>query len=405
MYNKYLGVNKLESGIISKKTVIEMLDKITNIVRQANSESHSLFGGELARAFYFSYLFECSNEKKYGDIALESFEKVIAHFNAGKAILYGPYLCNGLTGLLYVILLFIKNGLVKEYTKEELEPLVEHLTEAAVIGIKHDNNDFIHGSFGTLYTIAEFAKFSNNYKYLDKLLNQIEYKYFQSQAQWIPCGQDEDSTNFKINISLSHGQSGLLLALFHAYNVLGFQEKAKNYLCRNMDYIVGLKNDTPYDKTYSYFPSIIDTRDDTKIPSGRLAWCYGDLGQVLLLNHASSFFKKRSYADIANDIGIKTTRRLSHEETLILNTHLCHGSAGVAQIYKVLYENTSISEYKGAYYHWIKETIRMCEDELSNPVNKKQTLNLAEGFLGVGLVLMSFLSPKRLDWSSVMLIN
>ncbi len=387
-----------------KRKALKILNEINDLVLNGNAETQSLFGGELTKTFYFLYLFEYSRKKEHAEIALENFERVLTLFNKGDARLYGPYLCNGLTGLLYVILLFIKKGLIKNYQKEEIEPLIEHLTEAAIIGIENDNNDFIHGSFGTLYAVAEFGKLFNNHKYLRELLCKIENKYYQSQKLWIPCGQDEESTVHKINLSLSHGQYGLLLTLFYTHNILGLKEDKAQPLSSMVDYIIELRKDFPYNKTYNYFPSIIDTRDNSMVASNRLAWCYGDLGSALFLNHASSFFKKQSYANIANEVGIKTTLRRSYEETYISNAYLCHGSSGVAHLYRILHEITGMPEYEKSYSYWIEETIRLSEKILSVPVEEKLILNLAEGIPGIGLVLMSFLSSKKHDWGKVMLM-
>jgi hypothetical protein len=390
----------------TQKVAHGLINKINEAVLRADATSESLFGGELARTFYLTYMYEHSNKKEFEKETVKSFEKVIHAFNKGDAKLYGPYLCNGVTGLLFVTVLLIKKGLIDDDYIQEFHPLIDYLTDCAIVGIDCNNNDFLHGSFGTVFTMAEFANISGNHKNLKKLINKLERKYANTEMPWILSGPDKESAQNKINFSLSHGQSGLLLVLFHAYNILGETKRRKSaYLKRNVEYLIESKNEDYFDKTYSYYPSILDVKDGKRNASNRLAWCYGDLGNVLSLNHASSFYNKKSYSEIVNEIGIKTTSRKSYEETFIADPYLCHGTAGVAQLYKILFDKTGIVEYESAYKYWIKETVQLGQKELLNAIDEKKVLNLAEGLPGLGLTLMSYLSQKHLDWGNVMLIR
>ncbi|HRI21966.1 MAG TPA: lanthionine synthetase LanC family protein, partial [Panacibacter sp.] len=259
---------------VSKKDkAVLLLHKISEIVENSKPINDTLFGGNLAVAFYFAHLYETFGEEKYADIAMDRLEKVLTAFNENRSALFGPYFCNGFTGLLYVISLFIEKGLLSAEIKEDTDLLATQLMHGAFAGVDEDYNDFVHGSFGTLYVLAHYAEQFKEYGLVKNFLHKIESRYKDTDNPWIASYAEGEQEKTKVNFSLSHGQTGLLLVLLKAYSGTGYSVDSSNFLKRNIDYVLSFKNDISIEGTNNYFPSVVNTVDGTHKASGRLGWC------------------------------------------------------------------------------------------------------------------------------------
>lgn len=390
---------------VSKKDkAVLLLHKISEIVENSKPVNDTLFGGNLAVAFYFAHLYEIFGEEKYAGIAIDRLENVLTAFNENRSALFGPYFCNGFSGLLYVISLFIGKGLLSAEIKEDADLLAEQLMQSAFAGVDEDYNDFVHGSFGTLHVLTHYAEQFKEYGLVNHFLHKVESRYKHAGNPWIASYAEGEQEKKKVNFSLSHGQTGLLIVLLKAFSAAGYSVGSSNFLKRNIDYVLSFKNHLPIEGTNNYFPSVVNTEDGACKASGRLGWCYGDFGQALLLYKAAAFFNDKTYLAAAEDTGIKTTHRRTYETTLLNSAQLCHGTGGAAHIYKTLWQQSGNAAYYKAYNYWMQQTIAYTEKELLNPVAARTQTDIVEGLPGIGLALMSYISGKQSDWGNLILL-
>jgi lantibiotic biosynthesis protein len=258
-----------------RKKAGEKLERITERITACAAANDSLFGGELAVAYYLYYLYEATGKDEYAEAALDRIEKILLGFNKGKANLNGPYYCSGAGGLFYLLVLFVRKGLVGSDMHTELRQLGEDLLECAVAGIENDFNDFLHGSFGLLHCFNHYAACFGDDSFLQPFLRVIEKKYLLADNPWITSAIGHADEKKMVNLSLSHGQAGFIIILMRAYTLGGINGNIKEQLLRNTRYLLGFKSETLTDAYGNFFPSFVNPVANTFTTNNRLAWCYG----------------------------------------------------------------------------------------------------------------------------------
>jgi lantibiotic biosynthesis protein len=168
----------------------------------------------------------------------------------------------------------------------------------------------------------------------------------------------------------------------------------------------------------SYFPSV--TEETSKLSkSSRLAWCYGDLGVAISLWHAGKTLNNAIFVNEAIEIIENSTKRIDIDECMVWDAGLCHGSAGVAHIYRQFYHNTGIESFSKASDYWNNITINnLCnhDDGLAGfktrHFDKKTSqwcwikdYGFLTGIAGIGLSIISNVSETKLSWDEGLLIS
>ena len=134
-----------------------------------------------------------------------------------------------------------------------------------------------------------------------------------------------------------------------------------------------------------------------------LAWCYGDLNQLALLIKVSHVFQINTYDDIIDNVASQVCRR-SLDESLVRDSHFCHGASGVCFLFNHLYELTGRNDFLIAKNIWLEITLSLLEIDLKEENYKDKESQLLEGLVGVGLVLLSEISNEKLSWSKLLLM-
>ena len=102
-------------------------------------------------------------------------------------------------------------------------------------------------------------------------------------------------------------------------------------------------------------------------------------------------------------MGDITVNRKEYIDTAISDCYICHGSSGVAQLYKKIFEISNKEIYNEAYKHWINITISYMQLEIKKPFSV-QDLELLTGWLGPLLTLYSFKGEVKNSWEKVFLM-
>jgi lantibiotic biosynthesis protein len=380
-------------------------EKISDIIINCPAANDSLFGGELSVVLYCYYLYEATGIEAYGEAAIARLEKVLLDFSDGKARLQGPYYCNGVGGLFYLLVLFASKGLLGTGIKKILKKQAGQLFKYAALGIEHDCNDFVHGSFGLLHCFNLYAVSLKDDSFLQSFLRLVEEKYLRKNDSWIISAIGHPDEKKTVNLSLAHGQAGLLILLMQAYNIGGITPQVKSLLQRNAAYLLACKREVLPPGHYNFFPAAIDLQTKAITANERLAWCYGDLGQALFLYKAAAFFNSDHFRIEADSICIKTTERVTYNTTLLQGAQVCHGMGGVAHFYQLLGELSGLECCKKSSAFWMEQAIGAADDDIAKVYSPGRQLDVIEGLPGIGLVLMSYLSAKRLDWGKMILLD
>jgi lantibiotic biosynthesis protein len=382
------------------------LTEINRTIETGRIASDSLLGGQLGLVLYYHQLYEVTEEHAHREKALQLLAEVIDNLQAGNARLVKSSFSSGAAGFAWLMNFLAEKNFIDTDLREELRELDNYLFEDALKQLDADKPDYLHGAFGILHYFTTRGREEEIRQYADKIIARVNEKGIYDEKGFrlrniFTLGTNPD----EINLSLSHGLSGMLLILMNAWEHSGQQPLIQHMVAEGVRFILHYRKDVDFaNGIYNYFPSTVMENENKQIESNRLAWCYGDLNQVLLLNRAADLLQRDNYSRLAQLIGLQTLLRTDEKSTLANDSHFCHGSAGLAQYYKTLHQLTGNEGYRAGYEQWIEQTILHVEKELAAEKYAGKETNFLEGLVGVGLTLLSYVSGKELQWSRSLLL-
>lgn len=310
-----------------------------------------------------------------------------------------PTYCNGLAGL-GVGLLWLEQEKIIDGVSDNLSDFDVVLLNCMRQMVVEDNFDFLHGAVGIgLYFVDRFKTQPEiSALAIRELVEAINLKSIRNADGAIRLVYDHKDPVKRFNISLSHGLSGTMLFLCRVMKT-GIADSLINRLSELLEgmklYLIGQMQDM---QSYgSYFPTF-PVNNDAGSRKSRLAWCYGDLGILLaLLRTAQTLNDERLTAEIISRLTVEARYRRNLRQNMIHDACLCHGSAGVAQIFKCLFYETGRYEFYEAYQYWTDITSRFITVGNNKDVHFKMFDNttddwktescILEGDAGIGLFL------------------
>ncbi|MDP1972915.1 MAG: lanthionine synthetase C family protein, partial [Sediminibacterium sp.] len=323
-----------------------------------------------------------------------------------------PTFCNGYAGTNWFFKFLNIDGTLKDEDVDLLCYRDEDLKNISLEMLKSGNYDFLHGAIG----IAYYLLYNNGNK-LDEeyfatffiLLNALSAR--STQGIMIPT-YDFKINNIKpdeINFGLSHGIPSILKFCLQCYKHMVCKKESKELANRIIEYIISNPND---DITHCYFPYHVTLGKDAEKRT-RLAWCYGDLGVSIVLYQAASLFQEKKWMDLALHVLLDSTKRRTHDQTMIVDGSLCHGTAGAAHIYNKMWHYTQNAVFKDASDYWIQKTLELSvySDGIGGykkfsgyTKSYENDPGLLEGTAGIGLALLSYLTGD-FSWDYTLMLN
>ncbi len=384
----------------------EQILKINNLLHHSTPYSSGFLGGSLGLLYYYFNASKTLNDNGLYNEAQQLLYNVFDEVNTGNGNLYGSYFSNGATGLGYTVNYLQQNKFIDFDIETEFEELDKYLYNDALLQLEKGNTDYLHGAMGILhyFTAREQTAAINNY--LQSLVKLFCQKAIVTKdGIWFANLGLERLTINTVDFGLAHGLSGFILILMNAWHHIKDKEEIETTIRLAIEFI--LKHELPVlytENEFSSFPFNFG-KDDTELSrNNRLAWCYGDLGIVLVLYRAGNMLGERRYTVNADRLGMQIVNRKTVEATSSTDSHFCHGSAGLAQMYKALYNDTYNYTYYEAYEYWIKETVALVDKELAEKKYASNPTGLLEGWAGVGLVLSEYISKESTSWAKAFLL-
>jgi lantibiotic biosynthesis protein len=393
------------SASTKRNIVIEKIYKINDQLNSATCYQHGLLGGTLGLLFYDYNAGRLLQEPSLGDKGLALLENVFDDVNTEGGLVGAAY-SNGAAGLGYVVNYLQANDFIDFDIDTEFADLDEYLLEEGIKLFSSDNIDYLHGAAGIFYYFASRQQTATVNKQLNVLAQHFLDKAIFTNEGVRFCNLGlERLTIDHVDFGLAHGLCGLSLILLYALPYLKQQAKAIEVVKGSIDFILKQKvAASPAQGQYSCFPIEMLLQTGRVHRYSRLAWCYGDLNEVLLLCRASNWITNTNYKYIAEKVGIYSTSRKAPGETMSIDSHFCHGSAGLATYYKTLYAETANKNYLEAYEYWINTTVNLVDKEMAEGRYKENPAGLLEGWAGVALVLADYVSEIKVEWSKVFLL-
>ena len=315
--------------------------------------------------------------------------------------------CNGISGICWTYKHLINNNFI-DADINALDELDDLIGEKMIADMRHENYDFLHGALGSLWYFLE-SNINRKYDFIIaeciKSLKKISKHTDNNSVYW--DFTDHTGKNNISNFSLSHGMSGILIILAECYKQNIEQTICKDLIYKGINQIKKYKRKTPISNTL--YPN--SNAEYSLDKQSRLAWCYGDLGIATMFRRVGEVFNDESLIRDSNEIILENAKRKNLDEAHVMDALICHGSSGIAMIFKTFYEKTNISTLKDAYMFWLEQTIAFNNQKnLSGfkayRYERGATLEtgLLEGIAGIGLFLLNELSEDKNEWTKALLL-
>ena len=323
-------------------------------------------------------------------------------------VIYIYTFCSGLAGAMSSVRLMNRLSLIdldiSEVEAQYRTPMLRYM--ALFLTRRPGNFDFMHGAMGIALHFKDDPEFIENaVKWLSENANRDD-----GFTKWKSVLNDKGQIGY--NIALSHGMSGIVLVLCRLYNAGVMQHEIEELVAGTIGYILSQEIDRS--KYGSCFPSQSLENGDA-IHRSRLGWCYGDLGVAAALWQAGKTFGRQNWKDKAMDVMLFTTQRRDLKANSIADAGLCHGGAGVAMMFKYMYDETGDERFAETANYWADATLDLATHEDGPARYKRFTLEvtppwkpsytLLEGIAGIGLGLLSTLDMERKsEWTELFLL-
>lgn len=394
--------------LITEENIQAVFQKIHGSIETATAPGDYLMSGKLGLSLYYFSLYEAFGDPGDADKSVDLLEQVMNREDEMPGILIGAGFASGITGLGYMVTMLQKAGLAEIDLKEELGELDAAIAELALKEIiQEERLDFLHGAAG----IIHYFTGRSDEQHIRDCLNEVVAAFCDKAVAsdsglWFNNFIIDEKEKERIDTGLSHGNAGILLVLLNVLEA-GIQEtRIKEIISKGIEFLISQRMTAkPEEEQYAVFPFSINENDyNDKYFNQRLAWCYGDLNILLLLHKAAAQMNEPRWRQLAEELTEKILIRTTERSTLVTDSHFCHGSAGLAQIYRALHLITGDERFNGAYLDWVERTLKYIVAEMNNDYYQGKEFDLLNGLPGVNLVLLSFLSKKELAWSRSLLL-
>jgi lantibiotic modifying enzyme len=413
---------------ILKQKVIAKIEEIYQLMDQFIEKGQlpdhelSLFEGKPGAALFFYQYAQYNPQKKN-----ECYEKInylIDHafeYISETADVKTSY-CDGLIGILWLTQFLRNKGVITMEEEDIPTEIVHELSAYSIVqSVDQLNCDLLHGGFGFWAFLLESMDLPEKEKLVRDQLNALNKITLRTPQG---CNWKIDPGIFKKNddeemlidavssthLGLAHGISSIVVLLAKT-RMQGYAEQ-ETAQCIHKG-LTHLKSLRIKDKKGHYLYPMIVLNDQPQ-QGGRLAWCNGDLSVA----HAFWMgWKATEYEDYKMEALqiLDNAVTLNKQHAGIVDAGLCHGAAGIAQIFKRFYWETGEGAYAKAAQEWIARSLEMANyedgyagyktfasDKYGGPHPEYGFLS---GVAGIGLALLSFLSETPTEWDRVLQIG
>lgn len=375
--------------------------------------------GKLGLAQTCYQLYKSQDDKRYLHKIEVILENIFEGMNTGTSSLTGkPSLADGMPGLGLVMNQLIEGEILDDSFAAQVQMISDTMYAKCLDTISKGNFDYFYGAIGLLFYLQEV----NAQAYVEDIV-QVIFDYGKKNG-FLFYNQVDDLYSQGINFGFAHGSLAIIGVFLEIYNKGIQQEKTKELILKTTDALLQFKRDvmdpsgiTIMHDGYDYpsiFPynvisengNVIDPRSKSTIVhyTDRLGWCNSDLSRMYLLYKVGTTFNENKYIQVANSMVDEVHSRIDIKDTAIADCYMCHGTSGVAHIYKKIFDLTGEPIFHKTYTYWLEETVKAMEKELEKQPSDKD-LELLTGWLGPLFVLSDYNGQESAGWDRVFLLN
>lgn len=390
---------------------VKTIDDIANkfISKKNDFCGPGLHTGQSGIALFLFYYSRLRKTKKSFDVASSLIIDVFDAINSGFNI---PTFCDGITGYAWTVEHLVQNGFIHRNTVPFLDDLDVVIYKQMIKQINDGNWDFLHGALGGGVYFFDRLHKQKSKEYLGELLAILENQNIKDndgQVYWANIiGTTKEVA--QCNLGMAHGMASIIAFLSKLITVKETSFKANELLKGSIQFLMRQK--LSFEKHERHFPEFIYEEGITNQPEGRrIGWCYGDMCRAIVLYQASVATNDIELRNFSVQMLLDTVKFKDLEIEDIHTPFLCHGSAGIAHIYSIMYQYTKLEEFKVSANYWFDKTLTMPSfiEGMRNFDMWLDEEDNQEGYgvldvAGIGLALISEFS-NTYSWNRCLLLS
>lgn len=302
-------------------------------------------------------------------------------------------LSNGLSGIAWALKIKYKDQVDVSDFFEGLKLYANQYNQVV-------NFDYLYGSTGIISALVEID--SNSLKvandYVDTLNREAIY-FENGSLGWISNIKGEN----KISFGLAHGVNAIACTLAKILKKHGNINNCEKLLQELTDLLIyKIENQLQYNDTIRS----VDGKDYSINSSSRLAWCYGELCDLIALISINQVLESSKISSYISKLQRDIPKQKEHG---ITNACLCHGSTGLALMCHVLYSKYNFPiQYKKISAYWESVTRKYISqsgtvDNLKFDNDRFINSGLS-GRWGVYLGIATLTGKVNSDWTKILLL-
>jgi len=364
-----------------------------------------LYGGEWGKLLFLCYYEKYSNHQQIKKMAEDYVERLLDHASLEKL---SHTFCNGYAGILYLFEFLKEYDLLNVDMDEAEEELEKYIISWMKYDIHQGNYDFLHGALGVGYYFLKKGKnIQPILELVDFLHETAEKDEHTKRFKWKSIIGENEERGF--NIALSHGMASIVLFLSHLIRKDIKNNRTFELLENTINYI--LSQEIEVDRYGCFFPyQSLENKGNDPIKKSRLAWCYGDLGVAYSIWIAGRVTGKSQWTSKGMEILLYSTQRNDLIGNHVIDAGLCHGTSGIAMIYRRMYLETYLPGFSDATIYWLQQSLEMAKylDGLAGYKTYRSKWicddNLLTGIAGIGMMFISHLIHDDQAWDEMVLL-
>ena len=388
-----------------KKSAGKILQDISSSLDSFTEKDASpgLLGGYTGMALFYAYYYQLTEKKKHLNKVHQLLERAV-HDLAATALPLSH--CNGVAGMVWAIQHLIKAGFAGEDELEDIFAEVDVvLGKEMISALEQGAHDFLHQGLG----IALYFLERNHHLVAEQWLTAVVDK-LQATVIETPAGitwqdhltglADRPASEISFNLGLAHGVPAIIsiLGMIHSKGIATTQ--TAGMIRQGISWIQACSN-LPEEENTSLYPVLVDQQHKALTGrQSRLGWCYGDLGIATLMLNAGKWLQDDNYIENALQIFHHTLQHRTLQNSQVHDACLCHGSAGIAHIYRRAWLQTKEPFLLNGATGWLQHTLQM-NTHKEGPAGFRfygkddfeNSYGILEGVAGIGLSLTAAIDP------------
>jgi lantibiotic modifying enzyme len=368
--------------------------------------------GQAGVAIFHAYLAEARGRARDRDLAEQHLDRAAETLSARSL---AATLFSGFVGIGWAVEHLTGRLFSRVEGEDPTSEIDEAVREELDLGTRVHDFDLVTGAVG-LGVYALERPIAAGRVLFARVLADLEARAeatpeglaFRTRPGSIPGQLRDQFPDGYFNLGLAHGAPGVVALLAAACWRDIERDRARSMLERTLAWLLAQRQPAEVGSAFGQRSGALEAT--------RCAWCYGDPGVSIALLHAARALDDRELEQVALSIARAAADRSQHRSG-VRDAGLCHGAAGLALIFNRLHQSTRDPTCLEAARTWCARTLdlwqpaesgtgfRRCHGATTEQVQWVEDPSLLGGAAGIGLALLSAVTPRDPAWDRMLLLS